>query len=132
MFNAHSPGRDGAISPVLQLPSPIITRRTRTLSTSAKAMSNPEEVGIVKYFCRARGHGFITPENGSEDVFVHISDIEGEYVPLPGDEVNYRLCPIPPKFEKNQAVHVKIVNLTPQVHLKWSTPDPETSTSPNK
>jgi len=48
--------------------------------------------------------------------------IEGEYVPLPGDEVEFKLCPIPPKFEKNQAVHVSITNLTPEVHLKWDCP----------
>lgn len=49
--------------------------------------------------------------------------IEGEFVPLPGDQVHYRLCPIPPKLEKCQAVHVEIVNLTPQVHLKWDSPE---------
>lgn len=48
--------------------------------------------------------------------------VEGEYVPLPGDEVIYRLCPIPPKFEKNQAVHVRIVHLTPEKHVKWDEP----------
>lgn len=53
-------------------------------------------------------------------ILVH--SIEGEYVPLPGDEVIYRLCPIPPKFEKNQAVHVRIVHLTPEKHLKWDEP----------
>ena len=40
-------------------------------------------------------------------------------MPLPGDEVEYRLCPIPPKFEKTQAVHVNIIHLTPEVHVKW-------------
>lgn len=45
--------------------------------------------------------------------------IEGEYVPRPGDEVKYRLCPIPPKFEKTQAVHVEIINFTPEVHVRW-------------
>lgn len=49
--------------------------------------------------------------------------IEGEFVPLPGDEVRYRLCPIPPKLEKCQAVRVEIINLTPQVHLKWDSPE---------
>lgn len=49
--------------------------------------------------------------------------IEGEYVPLPGDQVQYKLCPIPPKFEKNQAIHVNIINFTPEVHLKWDCPN---------
>lgn len=49
--------------------------------------------------------------------------IEGEFVPLPGDRVRYRLCPIPPKLEKCQAVRVEIINLTPQVHLKWDSPE---------
>ncbi|KAL0272036.1 UNVERIFIED_CONTAM: hypothetical protein PYX00_005163 [Menopon gallinae] len=104
---------------LLTLPSPIITRRTRTESTSARALNNPQETGKVKTFCRSKGHGFITSDRTGEDIFVHISDIEGEYVPLPGDEVQYRLCPIPPKFEKHQAVHVNIINLTPEVHMKW-------------
>lgn len=48
--------------------------------------------------------------------------IEGEYIPQSGDEVSYRLCAIPPKYEKYQAIHVKITNLTPNVHIKWETP----------
>lgn len=103
----------------LQLPSPIITKRTRTASTSARALENPIVKGVVKYFSRSKGHGFITPHDGGEDIFCHISDVEGEYVPLSGDEVKYRLCAIPPKFEKHQAVHVQIINLTPEVHHKW-------------
>lgn len=63
---------------------------------------------------------------------VLVISIEDEYVPLPGDEVKYRLCPIPPKSEKNQAVHVRIINLTPQVHVKWSTPDPDPPSSHSK
>uniref|UniRef100_T1GV92 Uncharacterized protein n=1 Tax=Megaselia scalaris TaxID=36166 RepID=T1GV92_MEGSC len=45
--------------------------------------------------------------------------IEGEFVPRPGDEVKYRLCHIPPKMEKVQAIHCQIINLTPEVHHKW-------------
>ncbi|XP_014276810.1 cold shock domain-containing protein CG9705 isoform X1 [Halyomorpha halys] len=117
--NLSSP--DG--SPSLHVPSPIITRRTRTDSTSARAFSNPQEHGVVKQFSRSKGHGFIQRDSNGETLFVHISDVEGEYVPLPGDKVTYRLCPIPPKFEKFQAVHVEIVNFTPEVHLKWDTPE---------
>ena len=50
------------------------------------------------------------------------SSIEGEFVPRVGDEVSYRLCPIPPKEEKFQATHVRIINFTPDVHIKWDAP----------
>ncbi|XP_067875549.1 cold shock domain-containing protein C2-like isoform X2 [Heterodontus francisci] len=103
------------------LPSPLPTKRTRTYSASARATLGPLSKGKCKCFSRSQGHGFITPMDGKEDIFVHISDIEGEYVPVEGDEVTYKVCAVPPKNLKYQAVEVVITHLAPGTkHETWS------------
>nr|XP_019609664.1 PREDICTED: calcium-regulated heat-stable protein 1 isoform X1 [Rhinolophus sinicus] len=115
--------RDRSPSPLRGnvVPSPLPTRRTRTFSATVRASQGPVYKGVCKCFCRSKGHGFITPADGGPDIFLHISDVEGEYVPVEGDEVTYKMCSIPPKNEKLQAVEVVITHLAPGTkHETWS------------
>ncbi|XP_027695360.1 calcium-regulated heat-stable protein 1 [Vombatus ursinus] len=115
--------RDRSPSPMrgYLIPSPLPTRRTRTFSATVRASEGPVYKGVCKCFCRSKGHGFITPADGGPDIFLHISDVEGEYVPMEGDEVTYKVCSIPPKNEKHQAVEVVITHLAPGTkHETWS------------
>ena len=34
--------------------------------------------GTVRWFSEEKGYGFISPDEGEEEVFVHYTDVEGE------------------------------------------------------
>ena len=53
--------------------------------------------GTVKWFSDTKGYGFVTPEDGSQDVFVHHSSIQGTgYKSLAeGEEVEFEVEPGP-------------------------------------
>ena len=50
-------------------------------------------IGTVKWFNAAKGYGFIEPEDGSKDAFVHISAVEraGLNSLNEGQKVSYEL-----------------------------------------
>lgn len=52
-------------------------------------------IGTVKWFNPAKGFGFIEPEDGSQDAFVHISAVEqaGMSSLREGQKVSYELVP---------------------------------------
>ena len=50
--------------------------------------------GTVKWFNRAKGYGFIEPENGENDAFVHISAVQDAGLETldEGQKVQYELA----------------------------------------
>ncbi len=51
------------------------------------------KTGIVKWFSRMKGYGFILPDQGEKEVFVHYSAIDGDGYRnlLEGDRVEFDL-----------------------------------------
>lgn len=49
--------------------------------------------GKVKFFNHTRGFGFVAPEDGSKDVFLHASALERSGIPAvgEGDEITFEI-----------------------------------------
>jgi CspA family cold shock protein len=52
--------------------------KIRDLRVQKKRKTKKMASGTVKWFNEQKGYGFITPDDGGKDLFVHFSSIEGE------------------------------------------------------
>ncbi|MBI1251231.1 MAG: cold-shock protein [Alphaproteobacteria bacterium] len=64
----------------------------------------------MKFFNGARGFGFITPDGGGADVFVHVSAVERAGLPplVEGQRVNFQTLP-DTKGKGPKAVNLRLV-----------------------
>ncbi len=50
--------------------------------------------GSVKFYNQGRGYGFIIPENGGKDVFIHVTSVKASKVVGPlneGDKLSFEI-----------------------------------------
>jgi len=60
--------------------------------------------GTIKFMNREKGFGFIIPDAGGDEVFVHVQDVDGHIILNPGEPVSYATAI--KKGTRSQAVQV--------------------------
>ena len=66
-------------------------------------MSNERFTGKVKWFNVTKAYGFITPDNGGADVFVHMNAVQNSGLSTlnENDSISYELVDNPAKGKKS-------------------------------
>ena len=86
-----------------QIPG-VVFSRVQTNFTEVPEMNN----GTVKWFNAEKGYGFISNDNGGDDVFVHFSaiQVEGFKTLTEGQKVTFDTEPDPKNSAKLRAINV--------------------------
>jgi CspA family cold shock protein len=82
-----------SVEPGVRFPSKPDPSRNAALAAHRLERNTTMPIGTVKWFNATKGFGFIQPEDGSKDVFLHISDVQraGLQDPREGDKLEYDL-----------------------------------------
>jgi CspA family cold shock protein len=62
--------------------------------------------GTITRWLNGRGYGFIEPEEGDEDIFLHLSEVEDAYLIEEGKEVEFQ---VQDTYKGQRAINAKIV-----------------------
>jgi CspA family cold shock protein len=62
----------------LPVPTPAAYRANLEIRAGQERRGLLMATGVVKWFSAEKGYGFLTPDDGGADVFVHFSAIQGE------------------------------------------------------
>jgi cold shock protein len=80
------------------------------LSQSGERPDDLMPSGRVKFFNEDRGYGFIVPDGGGSDVFVHVHDVEaaGMKTLVAGQLLTYNTAPA--RDGRTKAVNLRLLN----------------------
>jgi superfamily II DNA/RNA helicase/cold shock CspA family protein len=103
-ISPHPPGRPRRA----QRPAGVASRHGRRPDMPATRESAPLTTGTVKFFNTEKGYGFITRDEGGDDVFVHHSNIQGEGFKslAEGQRVEFDVAP---GRKSEEAQNVKVI-----------------------
>jgi CspA family cold shock protein len=84
----------------------FLARSGNRLSATRYMRNNHMTIGTVKFFNTSKGFGFISPEGGAKDVFVHATALEdaGMHSLAEGQRVSFD---IQPDAKGSKAVNLK-------------------------
>lgn len=80
------------------------------IAQERKTQAMQPKTGKIKFFDPKKGFGFITPDDGGKDDFVHSSQLEKSGIDIneikPGDSVRYEL------FTNKKSGKISVINIS--------------------